>query len=133
MSHATLSELQVCALIRPFRLPRRSPGHKLSSLETRYSKAQPKPSIASPSKPPSKSVSPSTPLISRADEEATTDTARIPPTDVNRRFDVVNRGLSGYNTSQALKALPHIFVPPTDGGPKIQYLVRLASMPYKAG
>lgn len=43
--------------------------------------------------------------------------------DVNRRFDVVNRGLSGYNTSQALKALPQIFTPLKDGGPKIQYLV----------
>ncbi|KAK0621375.1 SGNH hydrolase-type esterase domain-containing protein [Bombardia bombarda] len=39
-----------------------------------------------------------------------------------RRFDIVNRGFSGYNTSQALKALPRIFAPPNPGGPKIEYL-----------
>ncbi|OIW34095.1 GDSL Lipase/Acylhydrolase family protein [Coniochaeta ligniaria NRRL 30616] len=44
---------------------------------------------------------------------------------VVRRFDVVNRGLSGYNTSQALKALPQIFTPPKEGGPKIEYLLVL--------
>ncbi|KAK5664183.1 hypothetical protein OQA88_399 [Cercophora sp. LCS_1] len=40
----------------------------------------------------------------------------------NRRLDVVNRGLSGYNTSNALKALPDIFPPPVSGGPKLEYL-----------
>ncbi|KAB5558654.1 SGNH hydrolase-type esterase domain-containing protein [Coniochaeta sp. 2T2.1] len=44
---------------------------------------------------------------------------------VNRRFDVVNRGLSGYNTAQALAALPQIFSPATPSGPKIQYLLVL--------
>ncbi|KAK3322381.1 SGNH hydrolase-type esterase domain-containing protein [Apodospora peruviana] len=39
-----------------------------------------------------------------------------------RRFDVVNRGFSGYNTSNALKALPQIFAMPTEGGPKLRYL-----------
>ncbi|KAH8894825.1 SGNH hydrolase [Thozetella sp. PMI_491] len=41
---------------------------------------------------------------------------------VIRRFDVVNRGLSGYNTSNAVKALPDIITPPVPGGPKIAYL-----------
>ncbi|KAK3333651.1 SGNH hydrolase-type esterase domain-containing protein [Cercophora scortea] len=41
---------------------------------------------------------------------------------VLRRYDVVNRGLSGYNTSNALKLLPEIFAPPTPGGPKLGYL-----------
>lgn len=41
---------------------------------------------------------------------------------VLRRFDVVNRGLSGYNTSNALKLLPQIISPPGPGGPKIAYL-----------
>lgn len=38
-----------------------------------------------------------------------------------RRFDVVNRGFSGYNTSQALKALPDVFPAPSPQGPKIAY------------
>ncbi|CAK7238741.1 MAG: hypothetical protein STHCBS139747_000159 [Sporothrix thermara] len=46
-----------------------------------------------------------------------------------RRYDVVNRGLSGYNTSQALRALPSIFPrPPSEPSPftpKIAYLVVL--------
>lgn len=46
-----------------------------------------------------------------------------------RRYDVVNRGLSGYNTSQALRALPSVFpLPPSDPSPytpKIAYLVVL--------
>jgi lysophospholipase L1-like esterase len=37
----------------------------------------------------------------------------------------VNRGLSGYNTSQALKLLPEIFSPASADGPKIKYLVVL--------
>ncbi|RKU44182.1 hypothetical protein DL546_007138 [Coniochaeta pulveracea] len=41
---------------------------------------------------------------------------------VLRRYDVVNRGLSGYNTSQALKHIDQIFTKPTEGGPKIKYL-----------
>jgi lysophospholipase L1-like esterase len=40
-----------------------------------------------------------------------------------RRLDIVNRGLSGYNTSNALSVLPKIFVPPAPGGPKIEYLL----------
>ncbi|KAK2070298.1 hypothetical protein P8C59_004804 [Phyllachora maydis] len=39
-----------------------------------------------------------------------------------RRLDVVNRGLSGYNTSQALKALPDMFVAPSETGPHLEYL-----------
>ncbi|CAK7274109.1 hypothetical protein SEPCBS119000_006000 [Sporothrix epigloea] len=46
-----------------------------------------------------------------------------------RRYDVVNRGLSGYNTSQALRALPFVFPPPPTAPspftPKIAYLVVL--------
>ncbi|KAK4190115.1 SGNH hydrolase-type esterase domain-containing protein [Podospora australis] len=41
---------------------------------------------------------------------------------VLRRFDVVNRGLSGYNTSHALRALEQIFPPLVPGSPKIEYL-----------
>ncbi|KAL2020252.1 hypothetical protein VTK56DRAFT_8576 [Thermocarpiscus australiensis] len=41
---------------------------------------------------------------------------------VLRRLDVVNRGLSGYNTSNALSVLPQIFAPPTAGLPKLKYL-----------
>ncbi|KAL2145989.1 hypothetical protein VTI28DRAFT_5646 [Corynascus sepedonium] len=43
-------------------------------------------------------------------------------TQVLRRFDVVNRGFSGYNTSNALSILPQIFTPPTPGGPSLKYL-----------
>lgn len=35
----------------------------------------------------------------------------------------MNRGLSGYNTSQALKALPDMFVAPSETGPHLEYLV----------
>ncbi|CAK7223498.1 hypothetical protein SEUCBS140593_005256 [Sporothrix eucalyptigena] len=46
-----------------------------------------------------------------------------------RRYDVVNRGLSGYNTSQALQVLPSIFPPrpsePSPFTPKIAYFVVL--------
>jgi lysophospholipase L1-like esterase len=38
-------------------------------------------------------------------------------------MDVVNRGLSGYNTSQALEILPRIIPPPSDG--RIVYLILL--------
>ncbi|KAK1781568.1 SGNH hydrolase-type esterase domain-containing protein [Copromyces sp. CBS 386.78] len=44
------------------------------------------------------------------------------PPEVLRRFDVVNRGLSGYNTSNALKLLPQIISPPGPGVPKLAYL-----------
>ncbi|CAK7213751.1 hypothetical protein SCUCBS95973_001905 [Sporothrix curviconia] len=47
----------------------------------------------------------------------------------SRRYDVINRGLSGYNTSQALRALPSIFPPPPSEPspftPQIAYLVVL--------
>ncbi|KAM7215706.1 SGNH hydrolase-type esterase domain containing protein [Rhypophila decipiens] len=46
-------------------------------------------------------------------------------TQLMRRFDVVNRGFSGYNTSNALQALPQIFAPWTEGGPQLKYLVIL--------
>lgn len=36
----------------------------------------------------------------------------------------MNRGLSGYNTSNGLKLLPEIFPAPTPGGPRLEYLVR---------
>ncbi|KAK3380057.1 SGNH hydrolase-type esterase domain-containing protein [Lasiosphaeria ovina] len=42
-----------------------------------------------------------------------------------RRLDVVNRGLSGYNTSNALQALPRIFPSPAPAGSKIEYLLVL--------
>lgn len=48
-----------------------------------------------------------------------------------RRYDVVNRGLSGYNTSQALKILPDLFPLPKSSPaedpfvPKIAYLIIL--------
>ncbi len=42
-----------------------------------------------------------------------------------RRYDVINRGLSGYNTSQALKALPDVFAAPSPSGPQMAYLLVL--------
>lgn len=42
-----------------------------------------------------------------------------------RRFDVVNRGLSGYNTSNALRLLPEIFPPLSESVSKIKYLIVL--------
>ncbi|SPQ22428.1 12c24157-1bd9-4da2-b8e0-519cfc20b72c [Thermothielavioides terrestris] len=41
---------------------------------------------------------------------------------VLRRLDVVNRGLSGYNTSNALSVLPQLFTPPGPGVPHLKYL-----------
>ncbi|KAL8400324.1 hypothetical protein RB594_000634 [Gaeumannomyces avenae] len=43
----------------------------------------------------------------------------------SRRYDVVNRGFSGYNTSQALKILPQLFPAPQPSGPKLEYLIVL--------
>jgi len=40
----------------------------------------------------------------------------------SRRYDVINRGLSGYNTSQALRVLPEIFPAISPGGPQMKYL-----------
>lgn len=40
-----------------------------------------------------------------------------------RRYDVINRGCGGYNTSQSLLALPQFFQPPSEKGPKMAYLV----------
>ncbi len=45
-----------------------------------------------------------------------------------RRLDVVNRGFSGYNTSNALSILPSIFAPPSPGGPALKYLVSLVCL-----
>ncbi|KAI1816819.1 SGNH hydrolase [Poronia punctata] len=42
-----------------------------------------------------------------------------------RRLDVVNRGLSGYNTKNALQVLPQIFLPPSRTTPPIKYLLVL--------
>ncbi|KAK2604236.1 hypothetical protein N8I77_007181 [Diaporthe amygdali] len=42
-----------------------------------------------------------------------------------RRYDVVNRGFSGYNTSQALKIAEDIFPEPGPGAPKMKYLIVL--------
>jgi len=42
-----------------------------------------------------------------------------------RRYDVINRGFSGYNTSQVLRVLPEIFPAPSAPGPKMAYLVVL--------
>lgn len=41
-----------------------------------------------------------------------------------RRYDVVNRGFSGWNTANALKYLPDIFLPPSESGPQLKYIVR---------
>jgi lysophospholipase L1-like esterase len=49
--------------------------------------------------------------------------------EVLRRFDVVNRGFSGYNTSNALSVLPKVFAPPGPGVPELKYLVS-SSMPH---
>ncbi|KAL1854348.1 hypothetical protein Daus18300_011534 [Diaporthe australafricana] len=42
-----------------------------------------------------------------------------------RRYDVVNRGFSGYNTSQALKIIEDLFPEPGPGTPKMEYLIVL--------
>ncbi|CAN8096273.1 unnamed protein product [Discula destructiva] len=42
-----------------------------------------------------------------------------------RRYDVINRGFSGYNTSQAVKMLEQVFPKPTAGGPQLKYLLIL--------
>ncbi|KAI1164258.1 SGNH hydrolase [Nemania serpens] len=42
-----------------------------------------------------------------------------------RALDVVNRGLSGYNTKNALELLPQIFLPPSPTNPRIEYLLVL--------
>jgi lysophospholipase L1-like esterase len=42
-----------------------------------------------------------------------------------RRYDVVNRGFSGYNSSQALKALPDIFPASPPSGATIKYFIVL--------
>ncbi|PSR93959.1 SGNH hydrolase-type esterase domain-containing protein [Coniella lustricola] len=56
----------------------------------------------------------------------------------SRRYDVVNRGFSGYNTSQALQILEQIFPEPTASGPKMKYLLVLlgandAALPQEEG
>ncbi|RCI15460.1 hypothetical protein L249_3363 [Ophiocordyceps polyrhachis-furcata BCC 54312] len=43
----------------------------------------------------------------------------------NRRLDVVNRGLSGYNTSNALRFLEDIFPPMGEGTPEMKYIIVL--------
>jgi hypothetical protein len=48
-----------------------------------------------------------------------------PATECIRKLDVVNRGLSGYNTSQALKAFPGIFAAPAPGVAKLDSVVRV--------
>ncbi|KUI65055.1 hypothetical protein VM1G_01117 [Cytospora mali] len=42
-----------------------------------------------------------------------------------RRYDVINRGFSGYNTSQALKIVEDLFPKPDAAGPKLKYLLVL--------
>ena len=43
--------------------------------------------------------------------------------DVQRRFDVINRGLSGYNTANAVKIFEHLIPSPACG--KVDYLLLL--------
>jgi len=42
-----------------------------------------------------------------------------------RRFDVVNRGFSGWNTANAVRYLADMFLPPSESGPKLECLVVL--------
>ncbi|CAJ2510164.1 Uu.00g060640.m01.CDS01 [Anthostomella pinea] len=42
-----------------------------------------------------------------------------------RVFDVINRGLSGYNTKNALEVFPDMFLPPSSSNPSIEYLLVL--------
>ncbi|KAK1660048.1 SGNH hydrolase-type esterase domain-containing protein [Colletotrichum godetiae] len=42
-----------------------------------------------------------------------------------RRLDVINRGFSGYNTTDALGVLPDLFPPPSATTPKIDYILVL--------
>ncbi|KAI1326395.1 SGNH hydrolase [Xylariaceae sp. FL0255] len=43
----------------------------------------------------------------------------------NRTLDVINRGLSGYNTKNCLELLPKIFLSPAPTNPQIEYLLIL--------
>ncbi|KAI0166234.1 SGNH hydrolase-type esterase domain-containing protein [Xylariaceae sp. FL1272] len=42
-----------------------------------------------------------------------------------RGLDVINRGLSGYNTRDAVHVFPKIFLPPSPSIPRIEYLIVL--------
>ncbi|KAI1761739.1 SGNH hydrolase [Hypoxylon sp. FL1150] len=42
-----------------------------------------------------------------------------------RYLDVINRGFSGYNTANALKVLPQVFLPSSPSTPRIEYLLVL--------
>ncbi|KAF6844962.1 GDSL-like Lipase/Acylhydrolase [Colletotrichum musicola] len=44
---------------------------------------------------------------------------------VMRRYDVVNRGFSGWNTANALEYLPEIFLPPSKSGSQLKYILVL--------
>ncbi|TEA19331.1 Isoamyl acetate-hydrolyzing esterase 1-like protein [Colletotrichum sidae] len=44
---------------------------------------------------------------------------------VMRRYDVVNRGFSGWNTANVIKYLPDLIAPPTESGPQLKYLLVL--------
>lgn len=41
----------------------------------------------------------------------------------NRRLDIVNRGLSGYNTANVLKYLERLIPDKTSSSPELKYLV----------
>lgn len=53
--------------------------------------------------------------------------------DCSRRLDVVNRGFSGYNTSQALEILEQVFPKLSPEGPKMKYLVSEKQKKRKGG
>jgi hypothetical protein len=53
-------------------------------------------------------------------------------TDCLRRYDVVNRGFSGYNTSQALNIFEQLFPAPGPGTAKMEYLVSPSRSPGSA-
>lgn len=105
-----------------FPLRRRSQTPRLSCLETQFSKGPPTSQAAFLSRPLSRLVSRLRPFRCRIGKKS--DPTNTPPApDVLRRLDVVNRGFSGYNTSNALSILPQVFAPPSPGGPELRYLV----------
>ncbi|PHH74154.1 hypothetical protein CDD80_3289 [Ophiocordyceps camponoti-rufipedis] len=50
-----------------------------------------------------------------------------------RRLDVVNRGLSGYNTVHGLRFIEDIFPPRGEGTPEMKYLVGVAVRDQRRG
>ena len=88
------------------------------SSETPFFKGRPRPNKASRSRARCSIVSSCAPSLQ---DPRRGHTFTCP--DCNRRYDVVNRGFSGYNSTHALKYLPQIFAPASESSPRIEYIV----------